>query len=43
MAGGEVPLGIFADYTSDDTVLVDIVEQVISARLFAGLNLSEED
>jgi len=43
MAGGEVPLGIFADYTSDDTVLVDIVEQVISARLFAGLNLSEEN
>ncbi|MCJ0619188.1 bifunctional oligoribonuclease/PAP phosphatase NrnA [Haloarcula hispanica] len=43
MAGGEVPLGIFADYTSDDTVLVDIVEQVISARLFAGLNLSEKD
>ncbi|WP_058995232.1 bifunctional oligoribonuclease/PAP phosphatase NrnA [Haloarcula sp. CBA1127] len=42
MAGGEVPLGIFADYTSDDAVLVDIVEQVISARLFAGLNLSEE-
>ncbi|MDT3436467.1 bifunctional oligoribonuclease/PAP phosphatase NrnA [Haloarcula sp. 1CSR25-25] len=43
MAGGEVPLGIFADYTSDDAVLVDIVEQVISARLFAGLNLSEEN
>ncbi|WP_336339568.1 DHH family phosphoesterase [Haloarcula brevis] len=43
MAGGEVPLGIFADYTNDDAVFVDIVEQVISARLFAGLNLAEEE
>ncbi|MFD1634322.1 DHH family phosphoesterase [Haloplanus ruber] len=43
MAGGEVPLGIFADYTSDDAQLVDIVEQVITARLVAGLNLQADD
>jgi nanoRNase/pAp phosphatase (c-di-AMP/oligoRNAs hydrolase) len=42
MAGGEVPLGIFADYTTDDTQLLEIVEQVISSRLVAGLNLAEE-
>ncbi|MFB6223736.1 MAG: bifunctional oligoribonuclease/PAP phosphatase NrnA [Haloarcula sp.] len=42
MAGGEVPLGVFADYTSDEDILVDIVEQVISARLLVELNLPEE-
>ena len=42
MAGGEVPLGIFADYTSDDTQLLDIVEQVVTARLVAELNLTDE-
>jgi nanoRNase/pAp phosphatase (c-di-AMP/oligoRNAs hydrolase) len=38
VAGGEIPLGIFADYTGDDTQLLDIVEQVITARLLAGLD-----
>ncbi|WP_436909136.1 DHH family phosphoesterase [Halosimplex marinum] len=42
MAGGEVPLGVFADYTADDEGLVDIVEQVVTARLVAELRLSEE-
>ena len=42
MAGGEIPLGIFADYTADDSELICIVEQVITARLAAELNLSEE-
>ena len=41
-AGGEIPLGIFADYTSDDAQLLDIVEQIITTRLFAELNLSGE-
>jgi nanoRNase/pAp phosphatase (c-di-AMP/oligoRNAs hydrolase) len=41
MAGGEIPLGILAEYTSDDETLVDIVEQVITARLLAGLNISD--
>jgi len=41
VAGGEIPLGIFADYTSDDTGLLDIVDQVITARLLSGLNLSD--
>jgi len=42
MAGGELPLGIFADYTADDEQLLDIVEQVITARLFAQLNIADE-
>lgn len=42
MAGGEVPLGVFADYTSDDDQLLDIVEQVVTARLVDGLNLTDE-
>lgn len=42
MAGGEVPLGIFGDYTSDDAQLLAIVEQVITARLVAGFNLTDE-
>ncbi len=41
MAGGEISLGIFADYTTDDDQLLAIVEQVVTARLVAGLNLSE--
>jgi len=43
VAGGEIPLGIFADYTTDDRQLIDIVDRVITARLFAELNLDEED
>ncbi|WP_254271577.1 DHH family phosphoesterase [Haloarcula marina] len=43
MAGGEIPLGIFSDYTTDDTQLVDIVEQVITNRLFVALNLTERE
>jgi nanoRNase/pAp phosphatase (c-di-AMP/oligoRNAs hydrolase) len=39
VAGGEIPLGIFADYTNDDTQLLDIVEQVVTARLLAELDL----
>ncbi|WP_123537981.1 DHH family phosphoesterase [Halosimplex salinum] len=42
MAGGEIPLGIFADFTTDDTQLLDIVEEVITNRLVAELNLSDE-
>lgn len=42
MAGGEIPLGIFADYTTDDTTLLDIVEQVIMRRLASELNLADE-
>ena len=42
MAGGEFPLGIFADYTTDDEELLAIVEQVVTARIVAGLNLSDE-
>ncbi|QLH77295.1 bifunctional oligoribonuclease/PAP phosphatase NrnA [Halosimplex rubrum] len=42
MAGGEVSLGVFADYTADDERLVDIVESVVSDRLVAELRLSEE-
>ena len=42
MAGGEIPLGIFGDYTSDDTELLAIVEQVMTARLVAALNLTDD-
>jgi len=42
MAGGEVPLGIFSGYTTDDAQLVAIVDQVVTARLVAELNLTEE-
>jgi nanoRNase/pAp phosphatase (c-di-AMP/oligoRNAs hydrolase) len=42
MAGGEVPLGVFADFTTDDHQLFAIVEQVVTNRLAAELNLSEE-
>jgi nanoRNase/pAp phosphatase (c-di-AMP/oligoRNAs hydrolase) len=41
MAGGEIQLGIFADYTTDDDQLFEIVESVITARLVAGLNLTD--
>ncbi len=40
-AGGEVPLGIVADYADDDDNLADIVETVITNRLVKALNLSE--
>lgn len=43
MAGGEIPLGIFADYEDDDTDLVDIVERVVTRRLFSVLNITTDD
>jgi len=41
VAGGEIPLGLFADFTNDDDSLLEIVEQVITARLLAELDLQE--
>jgi nanoRNase/pAp phosphatase (c-di-AMP/oligoRNAs hydrolase) len=41
VAGGEIPLGLFADYTSDDAKLFDIVERVVTARLVAELDLPD--
>ncbi|MFD1513404.1 DHH family phosphoesterase [Halomarina rubra] len=41
MAGGEVPLGVFAGY-EDEERLVSMVVQVITDRLVAALNLSED-
>jgi nanoRNase/pAp phosphatase (c-di-AMP/oligoRNAs hydrolase) len=40
MAGGEIPLGVLGDYVGDDTQVVAIVEQVVTARLLASLNLA---
>jgi nanoRNase/pAp phosphatase (c-di-AMP/oligoRNAs hydrolase) len=40
MGGGEIPLGIFADYGSDER-LIEIVEEVVTARLAAELDLTE--
>jgi len=42
VAGGEIPLGLFADFTNDDDNLLEIIEQVITARLLAELDLSAE-
>ncbi|NHN60392.1 MULTISPECIES: bifunctional oligoribonuclease/PAP phosphatase NrnA [Halorussus] len=44
MAGGQVPLGVFADLTADgtDAELVDIVVKVITNRLIAGLKLGDD-
>jgi nanoRNase/pAp phosphatase (c-di-AMP/oligoRNAs hydrolase) len=42
MAGGEIPLGIFADQGTESTNLVDIVERVMTNRLVRELNLPEE-
>lgn len=39
-AGGEVPLGIVAEYADGDN-LIDIVEQVITKRLVDALNLAD--
>ena len=43
VAGGEIPLGLFADYTTDDSRLLDIVEQVVMARLCAAMDLNVEE
>lgn len=43
MAGGEVPLGIIADFRDDDTTLLEIVDEVMTDRLVAELNLPEND
>lgn len=40
--GGEVPLGVPGDFTADDTQVVRIVEQVVTARLLAALNLETD-
>jgi nanoRNase/pAp phosphatase (c-di-AMP/oligoRNAs hydrolase) len=42
VASGEIPLGIFADYTTDDERLLSVVEQAITARLFTVLNLVDD-
>jgi nanoRNase/pAp phosphatase (c-di-AMP/oligoRNAs hydrolase) len=43
MAGGEVPLGIFGGYDDDGPALIEIVERVVTARLFDELNIEESD
>ncbi|ELZ28030.1 phosphoesterase RecJ domain protein [Halogeometricum pallidum JCM 14848] len=40
MGGGEIPLGIFAGYRTDDERFVDIVENVVIDRLADSLKLS---
>jgi nanoRNase/pAp phosphatase (c-di-AMP/oligoRNAs hydrolase) len=41
MAGGEIPLGIFADQATADTDLVSIVERVVTNRLVDELHLDD--
>jgi len=43
MGGGEIPLGLFADYELDDEVFLGIVERVINRRLAAALGLDPDD
>jgi nanoRNase/pAp phosphatase (c-di-AMP/oligoRNAs hydrolase) len=43
VAGGEVPLGIFAGYTDDDEQFLDIVEHIITTRLGSELKISDDD
>ena len=45
MAGGHVPLGLFADLASDggDEDLVEMVERIVSRRLSRRLNLSSRE
>jgi nanoRNase/pAp phosphatase (c-di-AMP/oligoRNAs hydrolase) len=40
MAGGEIPLGIFADDADDDDV-IEIVDRVVTRRLLNALNLTK--
>ncbi len=42
MAGGEIPLGIFADYEDDEGLLVDVVVEIITDRLVAVLHLADD-
>jgi nanoRNase/pAp phosphatase (c-di-AMP/oligoRNAs hydrolase) len=42
MAGGQVPLGLFADAAADGR-LVDFVEGLVTERLVATMNLPEDD
>ena len=43
MAGGHVPLGLFADLSGDDDSLVEMVEEIVSRRLIKRLRLSTRD
>ncbi|NHN43139.1 bifunctional oligoribonuclease/PAP phosphatase NrnA [Halorubellus sp. JP-L1] len=43
MAGGEIPLGIFADYGDEGAPLVDVVERVVTKRLFSVLNIGDDE
>jgi nanoRNase/pAp phosphatase (c-di-AMP/oligoRNAs hydrolase) len=44
MAGGHIPLGLFADLAShDDDALVEMVEEIVSRRLIKRLRLSSRE
>ena len=43
MAGGHIPLGLFADLAGDDDELVEMVERIVSKRLGRQLNLSTRE
>jgi len=43
MAGGEIRLGIFSEYLSDDEQLIGLVDQVITARLLNALNIRDAE
>jgi nanoRNase/pAp phosphatase (c-di-AMP/oligoRNAs hydrolase) len=43
MAGGRIPLGLFADLADDDAELVEMVERIVTRRLLKRLNLSARE
>ena len=43
LAGGAIPLGIFAEYSTDDTVLLGVIDTVTTRRLLDALNIKDGD
>ena len=43
MAGGHIPLGMFADLADDDSSLVEMVEEIVTRRLTKRLRLSNRE
>jgi len=43
MAGGQVPLGLFADWATDESGMTGLVGQLVARRVFDAMNLSPEE
>lgn len=42
MAGGQVPLGLFADWTTDESGVTGLVGQLVARRVFDAMNLQDD-